>query len=377
LTRRQFVRLGALGLSLTAVSSLLAACSGGGGGGTASSAPTSAPAAAPTTAAAAPTRAAAAAATTAPAAAPTAAAAAAPTKAAAAATTAPAAGGKYTIATVVKIAGINWFNRMEEGVKKFAADTGVTAYEKGPEKADAALQVKLIEDLIAQKVSALAVVPMSPETLEPVLKKAMDSKIVVVTHEASGAHLMDALAKLMGEEGEYGVFVGSLTSKTHNEWVDAAVARQKEKYPNMKLVADKQETYDDSQKAYEKTKELLKAHPNIKGFQGSASTDVAGIGQAIEEAGLGGKIKVVGTSLPSIAGKFIQSGTVNLISFWDPADAGYVMNKLALMLLQGQQPKDGMDLGVPGYNKVVQKGHVFYGQAWVDVTKDNLDKYPF
>src|SRR5579884_309990 len=91
LTRRQFVRLGALGLSLTAVSSLLAACSGGGGGGTASSAPTSAPAAAPTTAAAAPTRA-----------------------AAAAATTAPAAGGKYTIATVVKIAGINWFNRMEE-----------------------------------------------------------------------------------------------------------------------------------------------------------------------------------------------------------------------------------------------------------------------
>ena len=32
--------------------------------------------------------------------------------------------------------------------------------------------------------------------------------------------------------------------------------------------------------------EILKAYPNIKGFQGSASTDVAGIGQAIEEAGL-------------------------------------------------------------------------------------------
>ncbi len=29
---------------------------------------------------------------------------------------------KYNIVTVVKISGIQWFNRMEEGVEKFAAD---------------------------------------------------------------------------------------------------------------------------------------------------------------------------------------------------------------------------------------------------------------
>lgn len=322
-------------------------------------------------------------------------AAAATTAPAAAATTAPAAGGtNYTMATVVKIAGINWFNRMEEGVKKFAADYKVNAFEKGPEKADAALQVPMIEDLIAQKVNSLCVVPMSPETLEPVLKKAMDSKIVVVTHEASnqqntdadieafdntayGAHLMDHLAKMMGEEGEYAVFVGSLTSKTHNEWVDGAIAQQKAKYPKMTLVADKQETFDDSKNAYEKAKQLLKAHPNIKGFEGSASTDVAGIGQAVEEAGLQDKTFVVGTSLPSIAGQFLKTGAVDLISFWDPSDAGYACNKIAYMMLQGQELKEGMDLGLPGYDKLTKNGHVWYGSAWVDVTKDNADKYPF
>ena len=31
---------------------------------------------------------------------------------------------KYTIVTVVKITGINWFNRMEEGVKQYATDSG-------------------------------------------------------------------------------------------------------------------------------------------------------------------------------------------------------------------------------------------------------------
>ena len=40
---------------------------------------------------------------------------------------------------------------------------------------------------------------------------------------------MDELAKGMGEEGEYAVFVGKLTNVSHNQWVDAAVAYQKER----------------------------------------------------------------------------------------------------------------------------------------------------
>ncbi len=39
---------------------------------------------------------------------------------------------KYDIVTVVKINGIQWFNRMEEGVKKFATDTGNNAYQAWP-----------------------------------------------------------------------------------------------------------------------------------------------------------------------------------------------------------------------------------------------------
>jgi len=90
-----------------------------------------------------------------------------------------------TIVTVVKVTGINWFNRMDEGVKEFAKDNpGVNAYQTGPGQADAAQQLKIIEDLIAKKVTAIAVVPYDPPTLEPALKKAMDRGIKVVTHEA-------------------------------------------------------------------------------------------------------------------------------------------------------------------------------------------------
>ena len=136
----------------------------------------------------------------------------------------------YNIPTIVKIAGIQWFNRMETGVKKFAADTGNNSYEVGPAKADAQLQVQLVEDMIAKKADAITVVPFSPEALEPVLQKARNAGIKVVTHEASniqnadwdleafanvddGKHQMDLLADCMHGEGQYAVFVGSLTSK--------------------------------------------------------------------------------------------------------------------------------------------------------------------
>jgi simple sugar transport system substrate-binding protein len=303
-------------------------------------------------------------------------------------------GDQLTFTTVVKIAGITWFNRMEEGVKKFGEENGVNATLIGPEEADAALQIPMIEDLIAKQVDALCVIPMDPDVLDPTLKKAMDAGITVITHEASsqksmdfdieafdnlayGAHLMDHLAKMMGEEGEYAVFIGSLGSKTHNEWVDGAIARQKEAYPNMVLVGDKNETFDDSKNAYDKTKELLKTYPNLKGFQGSASTDVAGIGQAIEEAGLAEQTFVVGTSLPSIAGDLLTTDAVDLISFWDPSLAGEACNKIAHMKINGETIGEGTNLGLTGYESLKANGNVLYGQAWVDVTKDNAADYPF
>jgi simple sugar transport system substrate-binding protein len=301
---------------------------------------------------------------------------------------------KKKIATVVKIAGIQWFNRMEEGVKKYAADTGQDAFQVGPAQADPQQQVAMIEDMIAQGVNALAVVPMSPEALEPVLKKAMDAGIAVVTHEAAsqqnttydleafknedfGANLMKQMAECMGGEGEYAVFVGSLTSQTHNQWVDGGIAYQKANFPKMTLVGDKNETADDQQKAYEKAQEVLRAFPNIKGMQGSASTDVAGIGLAIEERGLGDKTCVFGTSLPSIAGQYLETGAVDGIGFWDPSVAGYAMNKLATMVMNGEKVTDGMDLGLPGYEKVALDGKVIYGQAFVNVNKANMADYPF
>jgi simple sugar transport system substrate-binding protein len=198
---------------------------------------------------------------------------------------------------------------------------------------------------------------------------------------AFGANLNARLEKCMGGAGKWTVFVGSLGSKTHNQWADGGIENAK-KNAKMVLVEAKQETADDADKAYERAKEVLRKHPDIKGFQGSASTDVAGIGRAIEEAGLQNRVCVYGTSLPSIAGKYIETGAVDGIGFWDPKDAGIVMNKVAQMVLEGKTVANGANLGLKGYEKVsVTKGpgtgFIIKGAAFVDVDKSNYKQYPF
>lgn len=303
----------------------------------------------------------------------------------------------YTIATVVKVDGIAWFDRMRVGVEEYGEETGHDTFLLGPAQADAAEQVRIIEDLIAQGVDAITVVPFSVEAVEPVLARARDEGIIVVSHEASsqinadaiieafdnasyGEHLMQNLAARMGEEGDYATFVGSLQSKSHNEWVDAAVAYQEANYPNMNLVVNKIEEFDDLQTAYEKTLELLTAYPDLDGIQGSAMTTAPGAGLAVEERGLQDQVVVVGTSLVSVAGQYLESGATDMIAFWDPAMAGRAMNEIAVRLLNGETIENGTDLGIEGYTNLRQdpdKPILFYGSAWVDVTVDNMDEYNF
>lgn len=296
----------------------------------------------------------------------------------------------YKIAVVPKLTSIAWFQRMEVGVEEYAKDTGVDAFYTGPSEGDGALQAQFIEDLIAQDVDAICVVPFSTESLEPVLKKARDAGIVVIAHEASGMenidydieafdndeygrHFMEKLAEITGGEGEYILEVGSLTSESHNQWVDASRALQEEKFPNMQVYGDKIETADDQSTSYDRVKEVLTVNPNIAGIQGSAMADVAGAALAVEELGLAGKVKIVGTSLVSVSGKYVENGTIDMISFWDPSLAGKAMIELAIKVLDGEDISTGLDLGVDGYDNLTLTDKVLTGQAWIDVTKDNVD----
>ena len=193
-----------------------------------------------------------------------------------------------TVGVVVKIGGIPWFNAMETGIEEKAAELGDNGFMVGPTSADPALQVRAIEDLIAQGVDAIGVVPNDANVLEPVLKKARDAGIKVITHElpdqvnadwdfemVSSVGFGEAHAKLfaekMGGKGNYVVYVGSLTVPAHNAWADAAIAYLQKNYPDMEMVGDRYgvaESADDSRKT---ALDVLAANPDLGGFLPSAA----------------------------------------------------------------------------------------------------------
>lgn len=308
-------------------------------------------------------------------------------------------GGDYTIVIVPKDSTNPWFVRMEEGVKRYASDTGLDVYQKGPSETDATMQAQVIRDLIAQQVDAIGVVPVDPGAIEPVLKEAMDAGIVVVTHEgasqqntqydieafsntAYGGFIMDNLAEAMGEEGTYTTMVGHVTNASHNEWADGGVAHQKEKYPNMTLLEaePRVESQDDGETAYQVAKELLKKYPDLKGIMGTSSFDAPGVARAIEELGLKDKVFTAGTGMPAANKDILEKGVVAALTLWDPADAGYAMAALAKAVLDGEPIEDGLNLGVEGYEDLKfaeGSDKVLEGSGWIVINADNVDDFGF
>jgi simple sugar transport system substrate-binding protein len=299
---------------------------------------------------------------------------------------------KYEIAIVVKIAGIPWFNRLEEGVKQAAQELDVNAYMLGPKDADPAQQVKIVEDLVAKGVDAIGVVPNDAKSLEPVFAKAKEKGIVVLTHESPdqvgndydlelidnvkfGQHHWDKLVEFMGDEGEFAILVGSLTVPLHNLWADEGLKYAAQKYPKLKLVTERIPSAEDQELSRQKVLELIKAYPDLKGVIGFGSLGPPGAAQALQEKGLCDKIAVVGTVIPSHAAPYLKNGCLDWGILWDPKDAGYGLVWLAKYLLDGNKVVDGLE--IPGIGKAALEGNVLKFDAMIDITKDNVDSLGF
>lgn len=305
----------------------------------------------------------------------------------------------WEIAVVPKDSTNPWFVRMDTGVKEVADETGVNCYQIDTGTIDATKQAQLVEDLIAQGVDAICVVPVDMESMDSTLKKAKDAGIVVITHEGAdlknvdydieafsnegyGAFIMQNLAEAMGEEGVYTTMVASLTNGSHNEWADAAVEYQKEHYPNMTLLEDnpRVESDDNGDTAYNVAKELIKTYPDLKGIMGTSSFDAPGVARAIQELGLVDKFFTSGTGMPADNAELLKSGVIKSLTLWDPAKSGEAMVDLACKVLAGEEIGAPVNLNVDGYTEMnFREGSetVLEGQGWITIDADNVDDFGF
>jgi len=104
------------------------------------------------------------------------------------------------------------------------------------------------------------------------------------------------------------------------------------------------------------------------------------MGQGGMNMELGMDVKVVGVGTPNEFKPYVKSGTISTMKLWDPKDSGWVMCKVAAMILGGEEIAEGTDLGIDGYHSITivpGDNQCIIGQADITITAENIDNYNF
>ena len=242
---------------------------------------------------------------------------------------------------------------IEKGMTAAAERYGLNTVYGGPPTVDHAAQAAEIDIWITKKYDAITALVGDAELLTPSINKAVDAGIAFVTWDSDAPNSkrtvfwsqasdvdqanaqIDQLALEMNEEGEWAFVVGQLTQEFKMVQYELMKERAAELYPKMVHVGI-QESNDDVAKAAAIAKQLLVAHPNLKGIISNSGGGLSGVAQGIRDAGMSGEVAVTGLAIPSITRQFFKDGTIKKAFLWDMTHYGYGLVSLSLKLVQGE-----------------------------------------
>jgi rhamnose transport system substrate-binding protein len=306
-------------------------------------------------------------------------------------------GKKITICLLPKIKGLPYFTSCYDGAQQAAKDLGdVDLKYDGPTDGSPEKAAAMIEKWVLKGADVIAVSCNDPDVLGPVMKKAKEKGVHVITWDADAAAdtrdffvnqatpqqigfgLVDTMAKDFGgtePAGKVAIVTARLTAANQNEWMVYMKERLR-KYPKMQLVATKPSN-EDQKLAFEVTQDLMRAYPDLRGVFGISSVSFPGAAEAIKQAGKTGKVLVTGLSTPNDMRAYVKDGTVKSVLLWNTVDLGYLTIEVGEALATGKLK--------PGAKTFVSKrlgareikgDNVLLGNPLV-FTKENIDNYNF
>ena len=293
-----------------------------------------------------------------------------------------------------KSKGNAYFISCKVGADKAAKELGIQLLFDGPTDSNAAKQNEIVENWITLGVDVIAVAAENKEGISTALRKAQKAGIKVLTFDADamtdarsffvnqatpegiGQGLMDEAARLTNSEGEFAMIVASLTASNQREWQQHIEARLKEKYPKMKLVAVR--PCDDlKDKAQSEATALLSANPKLKLIMAICSPGVPGAAEAVKQAGLTGKVKVMGLGLPNENKRYVHAGVTDSIILWNTGDLGYLAIYAGVALAKDELKKGAKTFKAGSLGTFSIAGdNILLGKPFI-FNKANIDQFDF
>ncbi len=239
-------------------------------------------------------------------------------------------------------------------------------------------QINIVESAIDRGVKAIVLAPSDTKALQPAVKKAKDAGIPVI--------IIDS--KLDGDPSQYVSFLatdnkaaGEACAKALIEGVKKATGKDSGKIAVMSYVAGvgsevgrvggfkdyikanskleivtTQYSNADMPTALNQTTNVLQANPDLVGIFGANEPTAIGMGRAIKEAGLSGKIVAIGFDGNSALKEMVMDGTLNAIAVQSSYNMGFLGVKTAY------------DVAFAG-----KKVDAYVDTGFLMVTKDNVE----
>lgn len=252
------------------------------------------------------------------------------------------AGGAKKYAIIVKNTGNPYNDKEAAGFQEACKEIGVECIIKAPANPTAEDQIAMIQELISQKVTGIAIAANDYDALENALKKAMDAGIVVATVDSNanpnsrmtfanqadtiqiGKTLVETAFDLTGGSGQFAILSATAQAANQNAWIaEMEKALTDPKYADLELVKI---AYGDDlrDKSVSETEGLIQSFPDLKCIIAPTTVGIAAASKVVIDQGLSDKIKVSGLGLPSEMAEYIEQGVCPYMYLWNPIDLGYL-----------------------------------------------------
>lgn len=285
--------------------------------------------------------------------------------------------GAEKYAFIFKNTGNPYGEKMMDGFTEAIEEVGGEVILRAPDQPTAEGQIQIIEQLITQKVAAIAIAGNDQDALQPALKKAMDQGIKVLSVDSSvntnsrlihvnqadperiGRVQIEAVAEMIGGEGQIAVLSATSQATNQNLWIEWMKKELEDpKYAKMELV---KVAYGDDlrDKSVSETEALLRTYPDLKAIIAPTTVGIAAASKVISDKGLTGEVLVTGLGLPSEMASYISSGVSPWMYLWNPIDVGYAAGYTAIALVDGTitgAVGETFEMGRLGSKEIVEDG---------------------
>ncbi|WP_244423367.1 sugar-binding protein [Bradyrhizobium sp. ORS 375] len=278
---------------------------------------------------------------------------------------------KKVLAFVVNGASDFW-KIAEAGVKKAQGELpDYNLQLKYPEQAAAAVQQRMLDDLVAAGAAGIMVSAVDPKNQTEHLNKIAGQTVLFTTDSdapqskriayigSSNIELGKDAGKLMLKAlpngGKCVGFVGLLGADNARERIEGV--KETIKGSKVELVDVRGDEIDQT-RAKRNVEDILAAMPDVSCLVGFYSYNTPRIYEVLKEAGKLGKIKIIGFDEDPITLGGVKDGAIEGTVVQQPFEWGYQGMKLMAKVVQGDKsgvPANGIII-VPG--KVIEKSNV-------------------